>query len=206
MIYGVLLAAGTSSRMGQPKQLLLWRGQPLVRHVAEVALASQLDGLIVVLGAEAAVVRAALIGLAGAVVTVQCKNYVEGQAASLSCGLTALPSITQAAVVLLVDQPLVGPSLVNRLITTFRAEPNALAVVPRYQGCRGNPTLLAARLFTEVKALAGDTGARPVLERHAAAVRWLDLDDPAVVIDADTPASFTRLVQGDTELSKLVAR
>lgn len=197
MIYGVLLAAGLSSRMGQPKQLLFWRGRPLVRHAAETALASRLAGLVVVLGAEAAAARAALVGLGGAVQTVQCDAYAEGQAASLRCGLSALPAAATAAVVLLVDQPLVGPAVVDRLIAAFEADPAALAVVPRHGGRRGNPALVAARLFDELRALEGDVGARGLLERHAAAVCWLDLDDPAVVLDADTPEAFERLRRND---------
>lgn len=193
MIYGVLLAAGTSSRMGMPKQLLTWQGRPLVRHMAEVALASRLTGLVVVLGAAAPAARGALVGLGGPVETVECASYASGQAASLSCGLAALPATAAAAMVLLVDQPLVSPALINRLIDAFAAAPDAVAVVPRYQGRRGNPVLLAAELFAELRALAGDEGARGLLERQSARVCWLDLDDPAVVLDADTPEAFARL-------------
>jgi molybdenum cofactor cytidylyltransferase len=193
MIYGVLLAAGLSSRMGRPKQLLDWRGRPLVRHVAEAALASRLAGLVVVLGAEAEAARAALVGLAGAVETAECADYHTGQAASLRCGLGALPAAATAAMVLLVDQPLVGPELINRLVAAFEEAPEVLAVVPRHQGRRGNPVLIAAGLFAELLTLQGDVGARVLLERHAAQVRWLDVDDPAVLIDADTPEAFARL-------------
>lgn len=197
MIYGVLLAAGMSSRMGQPKQLLYWHGKPLVRHMAETALASRLAGLVVVLGAEAVAARAALVGLGGAVQTVECDAYASGQAASLRCGLSALPAAATAAVVLLVDQPLVGPEVIDHLVAAFEADRAALAVVPRHNGRRGNPTLIAAGLFDELRALEGDVGARDLLERNAAAVRWLDLDDPAVVLDADTPEAFERLRASD---------
>ena len=145
-IYAILLAAGSSTRMGRPKQLLRWRGRPLVRHVAEVALASRAAGLVVVLGAAAEEVGAALAGLGGALTTVVCAGYAAGQAASLRCGLTALPADATAAVVLLVDQPLVTPTLVDQLIHAFAADPGALMVVPRYQGQRGNPALVAAGL------------------------------------------------------------
>lgn len=199
MIYGILLAAGTSSRMGQPKQLLVWRGQPLVRYVAATALASRLAGLVIVLGAEAPAVCAALAGLAGPVETVQCDAYRTGQAASLRCGLAALPAAAAAAVVLLVDQPLVSAKLVDRLIDAFQADPSALAVVPRYQGRRGNPALLAATLFPELQTLEGDSGARHVLDRHPDQVHWLDLDNPAVVSDIDTPEAYSSLQQYQAE-------
>lgn len=192
-IYGVLLAAGTSSRMGRPKQLLEWGGRPLVRHVVQTALASRLDGLIVVIGAAAAEVRQALDGLTGQVQLVECADYAEGQAASLRAGLAALPAGAEAAVVLLVDMPLVGPALIDRILAAYADAPAAVAVVPRHNGRRGNPALLAAELFAELGALKGDTGARALLERHAERVVWLDVDDPAVTTDADTPEAFERL-------------
>ncbi len=190
MIYGILLAAGLSSRMGRAKQLLAWHGRPLVRHAAEVALASRLAGLMVVLGAGAEAAREGLAGLGGPVQTVQNDDYTSGQASSLRCGLAALPATAVAVVVLLADMPLVSHALIDSLIAAYEAAPAALAVVPRYQGRRGNPVLLAAGLFAELQALDGDTGARPVLQRHADKVIWLDLDDPAVVTDIDTPEAY----------------
>lgn len=193
MIYAILLAAGQATRMGQPKQLLDWQGQPLVRHVAQTALASPIAGLVVVLGAYAPQVRAALAGLAGALTLVTCADYATGQAASLRCGLAALPAETSAVLVLLVDQPLITPALIERLFAAFADTPNALAVVPRYQGRRGNPVLLAAALFSELHALTGDRGARDLLQQHAKRVCWLELDDPAVLSDLDTPDDYRRL-------------
>ncbi len=197
MIFGVLLAAGLSSRMGRPKQLLEWGGRPLVRHVAEAALASRLAGLVVVLGAEAEAARGALEGLGGPVQTVESPDYASGQAASLRSGLSSLPASASAAVVLLVDMPLVGPALIDRLIAEYEAYPDAVAVVPRHRGRRGNPALLAAALFDELRGLEGDTGARAVLERHGERVRWLDVDDPAVITDADTPEAYEQMQQAE---------
>jgi molybdenum cofactor cytidylyltransferase len=190
MIFGVLLAAGMSSRMGRPKQLLEWRGRPMVRHMAEQALASQLSGLVVVTGADASAARAALVGLDGPVQTVENPDYAAGQAGSLRAGLAVLPGSTEAAVVLLVDQPLVTPALIDLVLAAYDADRSLLAVVPRYDGRRGNPVLLAAPLFAELGLLTGDVGARSVLERYAERVRWLDVDDPAVVTDVDTPEAY----------------
>ncbi len=193
MIYGLLLAAGRSSRMGQPKQLLPWQGRPLVRHVAEVALASQLAGLVVVLGAAAQETRTALQGMHGATTLVDCPDFATGQAASLRCGLGALPPTTSAVVVLLVDQPLITTELLNRMVQLFTEHPGTVAVVPRYEGRRGNPTLLAATLFADLQRLEGDRGARDLLQLHADRISWLDLDDPAVVVDLDTPEAYRAL-------------
>ncbi|MFV9505179.1 MAG: nucleotidyltransferase family protein [Oscillochloridaceae bacterium umkhey_bin13] len=196
MIYGVLLAAGTSARMGQPKQLLDWQGQPLVRHVAATALASQLDGLVVVCGAVAPAVSAALADLAESLHLVVCSDYAAGQAASLRCGLAALPAGTRAALIVLVDQPLITTELINHMLAHWQAEPTALALVPQYQGQRGNPVILAAALFPELAALHGDTGARAILAKHHDRVRWWVVDDPAVVTDIDTPETYAHLRDG----------
>lgn len=193
MIFGILLAAGMSTRMGLPKQTLDWGGRPLVRHVAEQALASRLDGLIVVLGAEASVVRAALSGLSGPVQTVENLEYRVGQALSLRSGMMALPMVASAVVVLLVDQPFVSPGLIDTIIAAYNADREVAAVAPYYQGRRGNPVLLDRRLFGELIMLTGDMGARKLLDHHAAAVRRLDLADPAIVTDIDTWESYAHL-------------
>lgn len=194
MIYGVLLAAGTSMRMGQLKQLLDWRGRPLVRYVAEQALTSKIAALVVVVGAGATAVRAALNGLDGPVQTVENPDYVSGQASSLRAGLGALPANTRAAVILLVDQPLISPELINQLIAAYEAQPDMLAVVPHYQGQRGNPVLLSSEAFAELRMLSGDVGARKLLDQYADRVVHLEVDDPAVVTDMDTPEAYERLL------------
>ncbi len=196
MTYGILLAAGLSSRMGRPKQLLAWGDRPLVRHVAEQALKSRITGLVIVIGAAADLVRAALAGLDGPVLIVENPDYASGQASSLRSGLSALPATARAALVLLVDQPLIRPDLINRLIDEYEAHPQALAVMPRYKGKRGNPVLLAHGLFESVRGVAGDAGARQVLAEHASQIRQLELDDPAVVMDLDTPEDYTAMQAG----------
>lgn len=197
MIYGVLLAAGLSSRMGQPKQLLQWQGQPLIAHVVAQACSSRLDGLIVVTGAAAEATAAVLSGVATehAMPVSVCFNpdYAQGQATSLRAGLAELPPDARAAVVLLVDQPLITPTLINRMLDAYAQHPAMLAIVPTYQGQRGNPVLLAQPLFAAVQQIEGDRGARQVLQQHAADVLWLEVDDPAVVQDMDTPQAYRDL-------------
>ncbi|NTV63669.1 MAG: nucleotidyltransferase family protein [Oscillochloris sp.] len=195
MIYGILLAAGTSSRMGQPKQLLAWRGRPLVRHVAEQALASRLAGLVVVVGAAADDVRAALAGLEGRLLIVDNPAYAEGQAGSLRAGLSALPTAARAALVLLVDQPLVGPALIDRILAVYAAQPTAAALVPLCQGRRGTPVLLGHELFDQIQGLTGDIGARAVLAAHPG-VALISLDDPALLLDLDTPEQYAEMGWG----------
>ncbi|MGC8800462.1 MAG: nucleotidyltransferase family protein [Chloroflexus aggregans] len=190
-IVGLLLAAGQSSRMGQPKQLLLWKNRPLVAHIAHEALNSQLDGLTVVIGAAGEHVQAALRDLP--VTIVSNPAYAAGISTSLAAGLRALPSDTTAAMILLVDQPLVTSRLINDLIAAYRATPTALALVPMYQGQRGNPVIVGAPLFAELQTLQGDTGARTVFQRYTDQIIWYQTNDPAIIIDADTPEAWQAL-------------
>ncbi|WP_322510939.1 nucleotidyltransferase family protein [Chloroflexus sp.] len=190
-IVGLLLAAGQSSRMGQPKQLLNWRGRPLVAHIAAEALASRLAGLTVVVGAAETQVRAALGDLPAQIVTNPA--YAEGLGASLATGLRALPADADAAMVLLVDQPLVTARLINELIDAYCAAPTAAALVPVYNGQRGNPVIVSASLFTALQTLRGDTGARTVFHRYAEQIIWHETNDPAVITDVDTPEAWRAL-------------
>ena len=198
-IYGILLAAGASTRMGRPKQLLPWAGQPLVRHLAEQALASQLAGLIVVLGASSEVVQPLLADLPRMTIVTNAA-YQSGQASSLRCGVAALPADAVAALVLLVDQPLIAQPLLDQLIAAYHAEPSA-ALVPTYQGQRGNPVMLGRELFPALSELTGDQGARPLLANYAAHIREIALEDPAVIRDADTPTAWADLTADTISLS-----
>ncbi len=205
MIAGVLLAAGLSRRMGRPKQLLDWQGRPLIRHVVAQALDSRLDALWVVLGAEAGAARAALADIADAanLHVVENPDYAAGQATSLRAGLAALPAATQVAMILLVDMPLVGPALINRLIAAFPTGDSTrpFALIPRYHGQRGNPVLLNRAFFPLLQQLEGDQGARLVLRQYPEHIHWLEVDDPAVVSDIDTPAAYEQLRQSSTKQS-----
>jgi molybdenum cofactor cytidylyltransferase len=187
---GILLAAGSSSRLSQPKQLLSFRGVPLVRHVAEQALASRLACLIVVVGYRAADVGAALAGLRADLV--QNPSYAGGQSTSLRCGLLAFPREPAAALILLVDQPFVDTSLIDRLIGLYE-ESGALIVAPQCAGRRGNPVIFDRALFPELLAVVGDTGARDVISRHRDRLVTLELPDDHAFQDVDTWDDYQRL-------------
>lgn len=195
MIAGLLLAAGTSSRMGRAKQLLDWKGVPLVRHVALQALNAQLVRLTVVVGFEAAAVEQALAGLD--VELVRNDAFAEGQATSLRAGLAALAD-ADAVAVLLCDQPLVTPTLIDRIVERWehgqRSETPPVALVPRFGEQRGNPVVLSHTLFTELQSLTGDEGARRVLQRYRSRVDWFALDDPAIVADMDTVEEYQKML------------
>jgi molybdenum cofactor cytidylyltransferase len=189
----ILLAAGTSSRLGEPKQLLEFRGRPLVRHVAEQALASRLAGLTVVVGNRAGEVRAALHGLN--VHVVENSLFQQGQSTSLRAGLVAFPRGLAAALILLVDQPFVDSALIDRLVGLYE-ESGALIVAPQYAGRRGNPVLFDHALMPELLTVVGDTGAREIIQRHRDRLVSLELPDDRAFLDIDTWDDYRRISAG----------
>ncbi|MGV7031920.1 nucleotidyltransferase family protein [Methylobacterium symbioticum] len=188
----VLLAAGRGIRFGaRPKLLAALDGRPLVRHAAETALATRLRPVVVVLGAQAAPVRAALAGLDLAFV--ENPDFAAGLSTSLKAGLAALPERCAGAVVMLGDMPRVMPALVARLADAF--DGSQAAVVPVAGGRRGNPVLLnRRRLAAELAGLDGDRGAGPLL---AARADVLEIPgDPGSGLDIDTPEALAALQPG----------
>lgn len=191
-VVGILLAAGASTRLGQPKQLLDFGGKPLVRHVAEAALASRLERLIVVVGNQAAAVRATLEGLPLDVV--ENPDFLQGQSTSLRAGVAALPSDLDAALVLLVDQPFVDAVLIDRLIAHFETS-GAAIVAPEHAGQRGNPVVFAAALLPELARVTGDVGARDVIRRHREELATVELEDARAFLDVDTWEDYEKVRQ-----------
>jgi molybdenum cofactor cytidylyltransferase len=184
-VAGVVLAAGTSSRLGRNKLLLDVGGEALVRRCVRLAVAAGLDPVVVVVWHDAGRVAAELA-------EVPCRpvvnsDYASGQASSLRAGLAALPagpSGPAAAVVVLADMPLVTPGMIAALVDRYRRSAARL-VVSDYGGVSAPPTLYDRSLFPEASAMAGPGLARRLAARHpnaTAAVSWpaealADLDD-----------------------------
>ncbi|WP_245501058.1 nucleotidyltransferase family protein [Lichenibacterium minor] len=191
-VAAVILAAGTSSRYRAADPSVATKlvaphgGVPLVRRVADAALASPARPVVVVTGHAAPEVRDALAGCA--VAFAHNPDFATGLASSLRVGLGALPADASGALVLLGDMPGVTPPLLERLLAAFAIDPAAEAVVPVTAERRGNPALLGRALFARAGALTGDEGARRLLAR--ARVVEVDVDDDAVLLDVDEPAAL----------------
>jgi molybdenum cofactor cytidylyltransferase len=181
---GVVLAAGGASRMGELKQVMDWHGKPLVRRAVETALAAGLDPVVLVIGAEADRVRAAVSGLA--VDLVENQEWRSGQSSSMRAGLAAVRRSAQAAVFLLADMPLVDHQLVQRLV---REHQSSLApiVAPTVDGRRGNPVLFDRSTFESLEGVVGDQGGRALFDRFPVT---LVPAGPESSLDVDTPADW----------------
>jgi molybdenum cofactor cytidylyltransferase len=189
-IAAIILAAGQAKRFGKGSKVVAeLDGKPLVRHVAEAALASRARPVLVVVGHAAAVTAIALAGLE--VRLVHAPDFEAGLSRSLRAGLAALPASTVGALILLADVPRVSAKLIDRLIGAFEAvEPNAL--VPVHGGQRGNPVIIGRALFAPLGALDGDRGASQILGSLPGVVE-LPVEDAAVTVDIDTQEDLHRL-------------
>ena len=188
-IAGLVLAAGRSTRMGGPNKLLEEiNGKPLVRIVAEQALASRASPVIVVTGHQRERVERALAGLP--VTVVHNPDFADGLSTSLRAGIKAVPPDADGAIVTLGDMPQVSAKLIDRLIAAFDPERGALVVIPTIDGKRGNPVLWARRFFPDLLAVEGDIGARHLIAGYAEAVAEVAIEDAAALTDIDTPEAL----------------
>ena len=196
-IGAIILAAGLSSRMGTNKLLIAVKGKPMLRHVAEAALASHADQVVVVTGNAGSEVRAALAGLQ--LQFAHNPDFSKGLSASLKTGINALPEDCDGALVLLGDMPGVDTVLIDRLIAAFDPGEDRAICLPTRDGKRGNPVLWARRFFPEILAIEGDVGARNLIGAYAELVCEIEAANDAPLIDLDTPEALAAFRNANPE-------
>jgi len=187
MIWAVVLAAGRSRRMGTQKLLLPFGGITIVESVVGAALEASLQGVVVVLGADEARVREKLDPYP--VTFAVNEDWERGMFSSVRAGFEALPEKATAAVVMLGDQPFVKPETIDELVARHRETRRGI-VLPAHDGQRGHPVLIDTKFKGEILALGPEAILRDIVRGHADEVLEVEIDDPDVLRDIDTPEDY----------------
>ena len=203
-VAAIILGAGLSRRFGtgpeDSKILAMLDGSPLIRHVAEAALASQARPIWVVTGHADQKIRAALSGLD--LRFIHNPKPETGLSQSLALGLDQFADEVAGTLILLADMPYVTGQLIDRLLAAFDTAPaETFAVMPVHAGRRGNPVLLGKAIFAAVKSIKGDHGARSIVDALEHGVIEVPIDDRSIEIDIDTSDMLDQL-RAKPELAK----
>lgn len=193
MIRILILAAGESRRMGQPKMLLPCSGATIIETVAVTALASSAEEVVIVLGAMEESIRQAISHLP-VVIAVNTEFRLE-MLSSIQCGIRGLPPDTDAVVLMLGDQPTVPVEVIEQVIAAWRSSGKGF-VLPTYGGRRGHPLLIDLRYRDELLRLDPSAGMRAMLTAHGEDVLEVPVDAPAILTDIDTPEDYATLTGG----------
>jgi molybdenum cofactor cytidylyltransferase len=188
----VILAAGASTRMGTPKQLLRYQERTLLRHTIEVAIASVCQPIVVVLGANAQLIKPDISQLS--IQIVENLQWTKGMSSSLRVGIqeltTSYPKV-EAAIVMLCDQPFISANIINQLALAYYST-NQPIIACEYAETLGVPALFSDRLFPELITLTGGEGAKQVIKKHSQEV--FSISFPEGATDIDTPKDYTELL------------
>jgi molybdenum cofactor cytidylyltransferase len=190
-IAGILLAAGTSSRMGSNKMLFELGGESVLRGAARRALAGGLAPLVVVLGHQAETARRELDGLPCRIVI--NPDYEQGINTSLKSGVAAVPAEAGGALVMLADMPYVSAEMIAEMIARYRSS-EAPLVISDYEGVNAPPMLYDRSLFTELREMTGEGCGRQVVKRHRSEAEVLPWPATALA-DLDVPDDYQRFAE-----------
>lgn len=187
----VVLAAGASSRLGSPKQLLNYSGATLLQHAVEAAQSSDAAKVLVVLGAHADVIKHALnIATVSTIVNAQWKD---GMSSTIRCGLQTLVEMNpqlEAVIFMVADQPFVSAELLNNLLDLHRKEQHSI-VASKYGSTFGTPVLFSKHFFSELLQLTGDVGAKSLVRKYINEAAFVSF--PEGSIDIDTVEDYKNL-------------
>ena len=188
MISAILLAAGESNRMGQPKQLLPFGQSTILERTIDNLLDSAISETIVVMGYKEEEIRKTI---ADKPVKIAINpDYQQGMSTSIIAGLKQINKRARAVLIALSDQPFVDSQTITSLVEAFIAN-NKGIIIPVYRGKRGNPVIFAIRYKGELLNLKGDTGGREIIKRHPDDVLEVAVNCEGVLLDIDTMESYT---------------
>ncbi len=189
----IILAAGRSTRMGEAKQLLRMGESTVLDQTLAHVRGAGVDEIVLVLGFSAQTIRERLpISVIEGLKVVVNQAYEQGMASSLREGLSALDPQTDAALIVLADQPFIRSDTLNRIVEEHRRT-RAQIVIPLYRGFRGNPVLLDRSVFPKVMALDGDIGCRAIFGSHLEGIVKVEVDDVGILLDIDNKDDYERL-------------
>jgi molybdenum cofactor cytidylyltransferase len=189
-IAGVVLAAGLSRRMGQPKMILPWGNRTIIANVVETLQNAGVQSIIVVTGGSANLIETALASYR--VRTVFNPNYSNGDMLfSIQAGLASTPDHIEAALVVLGDQPQIEERTVRNMLDLYHQEKPAL-IVPSYNMRRGHPWLIEKKLWPEIQTMAPPATMRVFFQQHNQIIRYLEVDTASVLSDLDTPVDYEK--------------
>jgi molybdenum cofactor cytidylyltransferase len=185
----VVLAAGLSSRMGQPKVLMPWIGnKTILEQILDQLLLARVPETRVVTGHRAGEVKR--LAIRAGVETAHNDHYKTGEMlSSLKAGLAAMPSHIAAALIVLGDQPRIQARVISQVVTAY-AEGAGEIVAPSYQMRRGHPILIDRRYWPEIMALSGDGSLRDVINRYQDKIGYVNVDTDSIMGDVDTPDQY----------------
>jgi molybdenum cofactor cytidylyltransferase len=191
-IGAIILAAGMSKRMGQPKQFLNLHGKPLFLHGVETAVQSGLHPIVIVGGEHIELLKEQIRDLPAEVI--HNPNFSQGLSSSLKTGVKAVQDKVSAAFIFLADQPFIPVTVVKRLRESYYTEKlnNIKIIRPRYASVPGHPVLFDREIFPELLCIEGDRGAQQVIQKHSAELKFVDFDNPLWGVDIDTPEEWQR--------------
>jgi molybdenum cofactor cytidylyltransferase len=191
-VSAIILAAGTSTRMGQAKQLLPLGDTTVLAQTLKNTRHARLHEIVLVLGSSAEAIRHQLPLLDLKLVI--NPEYQQGIASSLRLGICALDPHSDATLIILGDQPFTRPETLEQIADAYHRS-RAPIVIPSYQGTRGNPVLLDRSVFEEAMVLQGDTGCRALFSKHLGEIVNVEVEDDGVLLDIDNPEDYQLLTK-----------
>lgn len=191
---GIVLAAGTSTRFGRPKQLLHLKNKCLIEWVLDAALDSRLSRIVLVLGyCRQKVLQKLGKKLRHPKLQVEVNSrYENGQSSSLQLGLSKVIDSFEAVMFLLADQPLVDAATLNMLMEYFWSADKDICV-PTFAGTHGNPCIFGSCFYPQIMNITGDIGARRIIQANPKQVQEVRIQNPHFFLDVDTPADLEKI-------------
>ena len=192
-ITGILLAAGLSTRMGTPKQLLPFGNSTMIETVIDNLLQSKLGEVIVIIGHQADLIRSTI--KSEPIQIVFNPNFYDGMLSSVQCGIRSVSKSSSAFAITLVDQPLITPDLIDIVITAHH-ENNYGITIPRFNGQRGHPAIFDRQYTEEILELDQHSGGvRSILQTHTDDIYYIQVDSNRILQDIDEKEDYKRAIE-----------